>query len=197
MEQDYPTDETLLRKYQQLGDIDSLNILFQRYIKKAYSFFLRQTNNRDDVADLVQDVFFKINRKVTSGEPIKSFENYFFICCRNTFRDYLRQKNSAAIFESAATESGADAVALISFTKWLNSEAVIALSLSELEKAIEACIASFPSEKVRNILSDYVHGYSIKEIAQRRNCPPGTAGSIWQRQKKKLLHCILEKIGRV
>lgn len=197
MKQDYLSDETLIQKYQQLGDIESLDLLFQRYLNKIYSFFLRQINNRDDAADLVQDVFVKIHRKIESGQQIKSFQDYLFICCRHTFLDYLRQKKSATRFQSATTSEGNNAVALISFSRWVNSEAVLSIPLEELEGAIEACIASFASEKVRNILSDYVHGYSLKEIAGRHDCPVGTAGSIWHRNKDRLLQCILKKIGRM
>ena len=197
MQQDYPSDETLIQKYQQLGDIESLDLLFQRYLKKTYSFFLRQINNRDDAADLVQDVFVKITRKINSGEQINSFQDYLFICCRHNFLDYLRQKKSDARFQSATTSDGSNAVALISFSRWVNSEAAISIPLDKLEQAIEACISSFASEKVRNILSDYVHGYSLREIAQRQDCPVGTAGSIWHRYKDRLLQCILKKIGRL
>jgi len=197
MQQDYPSDETLIQKYQQLGDIESLDLLFQRYLKKTYSFFLARINNRDDAADLAQDVFVKIHRKIDSGEEINSFQDYLFICCRHTFLDYLRQKKSAARFQSAATSDGKQAVALVSFSNWTNSEATISIPEEELERAIKACIASFTSEKVRSILSDYVHGYSLKEIAQRQDCPVGTAGSIWHRNKDRLLQCILKKIGRL
>ena len=194
MQQDYPSDETLIQKYQQLGDIESLDLLFQRYLKKTYSFFLRQINNRDDAADLVQDVFVKITRKINSGEQINSFQDYLFICCRHNFLDYLRQKKSDARFQSATTSDGSNAVALISFSRWVNSEAAISIPLDKLEQAIEACISSFSSEKVRDILSDYVYGYSLKEIAGRHECPVGTAGSIWHRHKDRLLQCILKKM---
>ena len=70
MQENSLSNETLIQKYQQLGDIELLDMLFQRYLKKTYSFFLRQINNRDDVADLVQDVFVKITHKINSGEGI-------------------------------------------------------------------------------------------------------------------------------
>lgn len=197
MQQDHLSDENLIQKYQQLGDIESLNLLFQRYLEKTYAFFRGQLNNRDDVSDLVQDVFMKVFRKIDSGKPIDSFKDYLFICCRNAFRDYLRQKNTAAIFQSEATQNGADSVAFISLSKWLYSESIISVSLKDLERIIEECIATISTEKVRHILSDYVHDYSLKEIARRHDCPVSTAGSIWHRHKDRLLKCILAKIERL
>lgn len=191
------TDEVLIQKYQDFGDIHSLNTLIERYLRKTYSFFLKQLKNQDDVEDLVQNVFLNLIRMINSGKKIKSFEDYLFITCRNTFRDYLRKKNSASIFQSSLTNNSLDTLDLISFSDWLHTESASPVSKSQLELALNECIAGFSSEKVRHILSDYVHGYALKEIAQRNNCSINTASSIWHRQKRKLWQCVLKKIKKL
>lgn len=191
------TDEVLIQKYQDFGDIHSLNTLIKRYLRKTYAFFLKRLKNQDDVEDQVQNVFLNLIRIIHSGKKIKSFEDYLFITCRNTFRDYLRKKNSASLVQSSLTNNSLDALDLISFSDWLHTESVSPVSKNQLELALNGCITDFSSEKVRDILSDYVHGYALKEIGQRNHCSINTASSIWHRQKRKLWQCVLKKIKKL
>lgn len=190
----WPTDENLILKYQKAGDIDALNTLVQRYFQKTYSFFAKQITNRDDVDDLVQNVFLKLVRNINSDVIIKNFQNYLFTCCRNTFRDYLRRKNTASVIQTSDDETWSNITDLISFKNWGNRDFHPFNSTEAFEKAIEGCISCFSSEKIRNVLSDYVAGYSLKEISCRNNCPVNTAASIWSRKKEALLNCVLGKV---
>lgn len=189
----FQSDEDLIHKYQQLGDIAALEMLVDRYLKKAYNFFLSQIKNRADIEDLVQNVFLKIIRRINSREPIQTFQDYLFIGCRNALRDYFRQKKSASFIERSEATAESDTINLISYTSWEKKESFI--PISEIERALEACLKIFPSEKVRNILWDHVLGYSLKEIAERNGCPISTVGSIWHRQKGRLVRCVLERLG--
>lgn len=189
----FQTDEELIHKYQQIGDIHALEVLIERYLKKVYSFFQSQINNQADLDDLVQNVFLKIIRRINSREPIRKFQDYLFIGCRNTLRDYFRQKRSGSFIEPSDSSDDSDNINLISYQNWDRNESSI--PLAEIEQALEACLKIFPSEQVRNILWDHVQGYSLKEIAEHNDCPVSTAGSVWHRQKARLLRCILAKIG--
>lgn len=191
----FESDEQLIRKYQQLGDIAALERLVDRYLKRAYSFFLSQIKNRADIEDLVQNVFLKVIRRINSNEPIQKFQDYLFICCRNALRDHFRQKKSGSLIERSEATVASDTINLISYTNWVQKESSI--PTSEIERALEACLNTVPSEKVRKILWDHVQGYSLKEIAERHSCPVNTVGSIWHRQKAKLMKCVLERLGNL
>ncbi|MFZ5515493.1 MAG: RNA polymerase sigma factor [Candidatus Zhuqueibacterota bacterium] len=191
------TDEELLKKYQQLGDIESLNELFQRYLERTYAYFIDKIRDRGDIEDVVQNVFLKIIRTVNAGKKIKSFKDYLFICCRNAFCDYLRRKKTGTMFQNSESANGESYIDLVSFVNWQQTESPGLITQAELELALNSCISNFPQEHIRNILLDYVHGFSLKKIAQRNNCPPTTAGSIWHRQKVKLFRCILKKLGKI
>ncbi|MCI0516066.1 sigma-70 family RNA polymerase sigma factor [candidate division KSB1 bacterium] len=188
-------DEHLIHKYQQLGDIAALESLVDRYLKKTYHFFLSQIKNRTDIDDLVQNVFLKIIRRINSREPIKKFQDYLFICCRNTLRDYFRQKKSALQIEPLLVTSDPETIFPLAGTHDEPEE--LPVPIAEIEHALEDCINIFPAGKVRNIVWDHVQGYSQQEIAARNHCPLSTAGSIWHRRKGKLLQCVLKKIGKL
>lgn len=191
------SDEELLQKYQQLGDIESLNELFQRYLERTYAYFIDKIRDRGDIEDVVQNVFLRIIRTVNAGKKIKSFKDYLFICCRNSFYDYLRKKKTSAMFQNSETTNGESYVDLVSFMNWQQNESVWLITIDELECALKTCISKFPQNHIRNILMDNIHGFSLKEIAERNNCPTNTAGSIWHRQKGKLFRCILKKLGKI
>ena len=190
-------DEELIRKYQELGDIESLNELIHRYLERTYSFFINKIHDRDDIEDVVQNVFLKIIQTVNAGKRIKSFKDYLFICCRNAFCDYLRKKKSEAFFQRTDSANGKNFVDLVSFVKWQQNDSTSLITQTELDLALKSCISNFSQENIRNILQDYIHGFSLKKIAERNNCPPNTAGSIWHRQKGKLFRCILKKLGKI
>ncbi len=189
------SDEKLILKYKKLGDVDSLNLLFSRYLNRTYIYFLRKFNNRDDAEDMTQNLFIKLFRKINSGEEIKNFRDYIYRSCVNLCRDYFRQKKSAREIQCLNDFECLHSINLISVLNWQQSGERHFISLSEIENAIKNCLAKFKPTRNRNILKDYVYGYSLKEIAQRNNCRTGTAGSIWHRQKRKLMECVLETIG--
>ena len=56
------TDEAVMVAVRE-GDLDQLEILYQRYREPLYDFFSRLTGNRVASEDLVQDVFVRIDRK--------------------------------------------------------------------------------------------------------------------------------------
>lgn len=186
------SDDELLRRYQLLGEIAALEILLERYLSKIYQFMNCQINNQADTEDLVQDVLLKIIRRINSGEPITNFKSYLFTGCRNALRDYFRYKKIASIMESTEKTSDPDTIFLVSYNGWEMKE--YTFTIVEIENAIQECLAIFPSEKVRNILWDHIQDYSLKEIAERNNCPVYTAGSIWHRQKAKLFQCVIKKL---
>lgn len=186
-----PTDEELIRNYQELGDLDALDALISRYLEKAYSYFLKHTNSPVDSDDLVQNLFLRLVRIINTSKKINKFKFYFYICCQNTFRDYLRSKKSLSKIKSWDDKSE-NLNILESFAdNGENNLSEIYFSEEHIEKIVKSCIKMFPSKKVQNILLDKLMGYSLKEIAKRNDCPQNTAASIWHRKKQKLFKYIL------
>jgi len=190
------SDDRLLLKYTQLGDIDALNLLVSRYLKKVYVYFLSKLNNKNDAEDLTQNVFLKIIRKIDSGEEIKNFRDYLFRSCRNLLYDFYRKRKTNELFQSSNNPGNQHIINFQSLLNWQKSGLQQSRSLSDIETAVNDCLSKFKNETTRNILRDYVYGYPLKEIAARNGCPVSTAGSIWHRQKGKLMECVLRGLDK-
>lgn len=88
------SDEALMQKAQQ-GDLDAIGILYERYSKKLYNFFLKLTYNRDSSSDLTQNVFFRILKYRNSFNSEHLFKTWMYQLARNCLNDFyeLRAKH--------------------------------------------------------------------------------------------------------
>ena len=186
------SDEELLKKYQDLGDVQALNLLFERYLSFAFSCFSKLLNDKATCDDLTQNVFLKIAIKIDSGEEIANFRNYLKVSIKNMFRDYLRKKKSGIIWLD--TNNSSNGTTNNNHVNGDDSQAEPQLDEEKVLAVIEECLQLFPDERERNILRDNLLGYSLKEIAERNNCNPNTAASIWHRKKKILIKCLINKV---
>lgn len=86
------SDEALMLKAQQ-GELEAIGVLYQRYSKKIYNFFLRLTTNRDTSADLTQNVFYRVLKYRNSYNSQHLFKTWMYQMARNCLTDQ-REKNS-------------------------------------------------------------------------------------------------------
>ena len=86
------TDESIMVAVRQ-GDLDQLEVLFQRYREPLYEFFSRLTGNRVVSEDLVQDVFVRILKYRGTYRETNRFVTWMYQIGRNARADYLRKHN--------------------------------------------------------------------------------------------------------
>jgi RNA polymerase sigma factor (sigma-70 family) len=84
------TDESLMVAVRE-GDLDRLEILFERYRDPLYDFFSRLTGNRVASEDLVQDVFVRILKYRGSYRESNRFVTWMYQIGRNARADYFRK----------------------------------------------------------------------------------------------------------
>ena len=73
------------------GDLDQLEVLFERYREPLYDFFARLTGNRGISEDLIQDVFVRILKYRSSYRESNRFVTWMYQIGRNARADYLRK----------------------------------------------------------------------------------------------------------
>lgn len=88
------TDAMLMQCIQN-GEQEKLGLLFERYKKKMYNFFMRLTRGESTLSeDLVQNTFLRILKYSNSYQPNKSFSTWLYQVARNVFYDQCKRKSN-------------------------------------------------------------------------------------------------------
>lgn len=81
------TDEVLILNAQK-GELDTIGILYERYSKRLFNFFLKLTGNYDSSADLTQNVFYRVLKYRNSYKTDYQFKTWLYQMARNSLKDY-------------------------------------------------------------------------------------------------------------
>lgn len=73
------------------GDLNKLGILYDRYNKRIYNYFIRSTSDIGESGDLTQNLFIRIMKYRNSFQKDKSFETWIFQIARNLVKDHFKK----------------------------------------------------------------------------------------------------------
>lgn len=85
-------DEELMRECQETGNLQMLEILWNRYASRILSFIYRQLGDYQQAESLTQETFYKIYRNSSQYLYPKKFSNWIFSIARNLCTDELRKR---------------------------------------------------------------------------------------------------------
>jgi RNA polymerase sigma-70 factor, ECF subfamily len=92
MNQEY-SDEEIISQWKD-GNQEAFKELIERYTSSLYNFIIRFVG-QENTPDLVQEIFIKIWKKISSFDISKaSFKTWIFTVAKNTIVDFLRKKKS-------------------------------------------------------------------------------------------------------
>lgn len=170
-------DDQLIERIRS-GDETAFRQLIDKYIDRVQTLVASMLRNRFEVDDVVQDVFFKVYRKLDRFQGRSAFFTWLYRVAFNTATDHLKRKKRIA--EASLDDmAGLDAVAG-------GASALKQLRNKELRVQMADAIASLP-EKYRNILvlREY-EGCTYDEIAKILQCSKGTVESRLFRARARL-----------
>jgi RNA polymerase sigma factor (sigma-70 family) len=84
------SDNALMTKVRD-GDLDKLGLLFERYKKPLFSFFVSLVRDRELSEDLVQNTFFRIMKYRHLFRGDGDFKSWMFHIARNVKNDQFRK----------------------------------------------------------------------------------------------------------
>jgi len=180
------TDHDLISAHKE-GNKDAFSLLVKKYESRVFNHCFRMVNDREESADLTQEVFLKVYRNIGNYEHTYSFYTWLYRitvnCCIDYIRKRKRQLQSVSLSFSSPEESGSGKeqdVPDITYTPDRH------MRDHEISKMLHVAIDKL-SEKMRTIiLLKEIEGFSYEEIADILNCSRGTVKSRLFRARERL-----------
>ncbi len=175
------------------GEAAAFETLYDRHVKRAYSFFYRMTGGDAQTSeDLLQELFVRIWRSARSYRPTGDFLAYFFTIARNLVIDLSRKRKRAP----TRVDTGSDLDSIIDGIPGGQTAGIGATSPAEAaqqqerHEVIEWALQQLSEEHRMTVLYSELMGFTYREIGDMMGIPPGTVSSrkvYAMRQLKKLL----------
>jgi RNA polymerase sigma-70 factor (ECF subfamily) len=137
---------------------ENLEDVYSRYSGFAYNVALRMLGNTMDAEDVLQDVFIKLQRKLSTFNGESSIKTFLYRMVINQSIDHIRRRGSQT---SRAEKS----------TRELRP------SVNEDSFLLDSLLEKIPTEQRSAILLYEICGFSQKEVASILNISRGTVKS--------------------
>ena len=180
------TDETYAVRAQQ-GDQKSFGILVDRYQEKLIRYGRKFLSAREDIEDIVQDVFVSAYQNLKGFDAAQRFSPWIYRIAHNAFVDALRKKSRSPFLFM-------DFDALVSHG--VPDESVEReRDQKEMKSMIDSGLERLPPKYREVMIFYYLEELSYKEIADILRVPMGTV-SIRIKRAKEELRSVLGQIKK-
>jgi RNA polymerase sigma-70 factor, ECF subfamily len=183
------TDEQLASEYL-AGNEAVFEQLVERYLKWLYNFVFQLTRDKAAAEDIMQDVFVKVWKNLSSFDTEKKFSTWIFAIAKNTAYDFLKKKKSIP-FSTFENEDGESILEYIEDETILHSHEL--LQKMDNTKDVQELLASLPVETRTILLLHYNNGFSLVEIAEILGHPSNTVKSRYRRAIMQLREQLFSK----
>lgn len=147
------TDEALMIEVKN-DNVDSASLLFDRYSKRLYNFFVKISLDRDLGHDLMQSTFLRMIKYRKSFQEDKAFQTWIFQIARNVFADHLRKNK-------IMTSDRVDVYSINVPT----SEDEDSVEIQK-ERVLHLAMAKLPEESKEILVLSRYQGLKYEQIAQ-------------------------------
>lgn len=144
------------------GQVARLAVLFERYHRALFRYFVSMNGDREQAEDLVQEVFFRMLRYRTSYDPAQSFTGWMYQIARNAGVDQRRKRREVVDIEMFKE--------LVSDSPGPEQRAARGQDLALLHRAM----GQLPEDKREILVLSRFQGMKHEDIAQVLGCEVGT-----------------------
>ena len=165
------TDERLIEKIKK--DPEVFGEIIDRYQKKLERYIFYLIGDKNEILDLVQEVFIKVYVNLNGFDVGKKFSSWIFRIAHNLAVNYLKKKKTFLKLNEEIK---------ISDEKDIEDDFV----KKELKKILEKCLNNLPINYKEVLVFYYFENLSYEEISYLLKIPPGTVAIRLSRAKKYL-----------
>ena len=181
-EQENLTDEELLKRYCDSGELVYFVEAYKRYMPLVYGVALKYLKRPEDAQDAVMQLFEELVVKI-KGVEIQSFKAWLYTCIRNNCLMEIRKRSKNL---SVSLDD--------SFMEFCDDFHLTVVSESEdREKSLRECVESLPEKQRISVRYFFLNELSYKEVEERTGFSSKMVKSFIQNGKRNLKLCLQRK----
>ena len=179
------SDEELLGKFKDSGNLDILGELYGRHMHLIYGVSLKYFADRNDAQDAVMFIFEKLITDLPRHE-VKNFKSWLYVLTKNHCLMEIRSRKSAEKrLEGLKTEQ--------EFMEFVEDVHPIDREDQSIEDALKDCIERLKHEQKQCIELFYYQKLCYQEMAKKLKMEEKKVKSYLQNGKRNLKICLEEK----
>ena len=181
-EQENLTDEELLKRYCDSGELVYFVEAYKRYVPLVYGVALKYLKRPEDAQDAVMQLFEELVVKIKEVE-IQSFKAWLYTCIRNNCLMEIRKRSKNL---SVSLDD--------SFMEFCDDFHLTVVSESEnREESLRECVESLPEKQRISVKYFFFDELSYKEVEERTGFSLKMVKSFIQNGKRNLKLCLERK----
>ena len=181
-EQENLTDEELLKRYCDSGELVYFVEAYKRYMPLVYGVALKYLKRPEDAQDAVMQLFEELVVKIKEVE-IQSFKAWLYTCIRNNCLMEIRKRSKNL---SVSLDD--------SFMEFCDDFHLTVVSESEnREESLRECVESLPEKQRISVKYFFFDELSYKEVEERTGFSLKMVKSFIQNGKWNLKLCLERK----
>ena len=170
-------EDRILVERAQGGDTHAFDDLVRKYTPKLYGLVYNMTSNREDTADLLQDVFAKAYRSIKRFMGKSSFYTWIYSIAVNMTLNFLKKRGRYHKVSLDDVDTGIENDPEFIRVTTANTGTLREVNIHELQKRLNAAMMKL-SEDHRTVVTLYdVQGHQHAEISKILGVSEGTVRS--------------------
>jgi RNA polymerase sigma-70 factor (ECF subfamily) len=174
-------DEEIARSIQ-AGEIELFGILIERYEGKIKRYSRKFLSDREDINDVVQNIFIKAYTNIQSFDPKRKFSPWLYRIAHNELVNALKKKKPLSLF-------GLDTFFPHRFSDSALKEEI---DRKDVKTMIDACLNKLEPKYKEPLILFYLEELRYEEIADVMQIPVSTVG-VRLKRGKELMEKVFKK----
>ncbi len=172
-----PSRDSVLVERAQEGDTKAFDELVRRYTPRLYALVYNMTSNREDTADLLQDIFAKAYRSLRRFMGKSSFYTWIYAIGVNMTLNFLKKRGRYYKVSLDDVDTGIENDPEFIKVTTSNNGTLRDVNIHELQKRLNEAMMKL-SEDHRTVVTLYdIQGLQHSEISKILNVSEGTVRS--------------------
>jgi len=167
-----------------VGDTEAFSELYRAHAGAVRAVAANQLRDREAVADVVQDTFFRALRNLGSLQDPSRFRPWLLSIARNLATDQLRTRARTTVFDDAARYEVPDR----------GPGPVFLTELGELAEQVKGCVAGLSRRDATAIIMVTQLGFTPEQVASALGLSPGAAKVLVHRARRRMRHALVLQV---